>query len=318
MKKLIMIIGLLFLSTQLDASLRCTWLETKASVTNDAMLAADQASKETFCKLGNQFMQYAEEYMSECSEKSNLGMQGSTGMMVNNIKIIKEKCGEYTRTVSDDVNEWLDKSTNNTPSSSPGLSSVEYAELQRLRAEKEERKRVEQTRKKIEEQSVYRPKIKLYKVVNVANWDTLNVRTKPYVTKNNKVDELAPYAQNIQVLQRKKNHKGTLWSRIRYTNNNGYNIEGWVVSRCLSLQNSTRSHKTQRQTLYRVVKIPSNDTLSVRASLGTQYQKIGDLPYYARGVQMIKCGYSNKGGKWCQIRYGGIEGWVSAKYLRRQ
>ena len=88
MKKLIMIIGLLFLSTQLDASLRCTWLETKASVTNDAMLAADQASKETFCKLGNQFMQYAEEYMSECSANVKSWYAGKC-------RYNDEQCGDH-------------------------------------------------------------------------------------------------------------------------------------------------------------------------------------------------------------------------------
>ena len=42
--------------------------------------------------------------------------------------------------------------------------------------------------------------------------------------------------------------------------------------------------------------------------------------YYksAKGVEIIECQYSDKGGKWCRIKYGNIEGWVSATYLREQ
>jgi len=74
-----------------------------------------------------------------------------------------------------------------------------------------------------------------YRVINVAGWDTLNVRKEPYVGSNNKVGELHPYTQNIRVLKRKRNHNGTSWSKIEY-NKGSYILKGWVVSRCLKKQ----------------------------------------------------------------------------------
>ncbi len=164
-------------------------------------------------------------------------------------------------------------------------------------------------------QPTYVTNTNLYKVTNVAKWDTLNVRTNPYVTKNNKIDELVSNARHIRILKNTINYKGTKWSQIEYTANSQI-IRGWVVSRCLALQSRAPMHNSNQ--VYKVIKIPSNDTLSVRNGLGTQYGKIGDLPYYARNVHIVKCGYSNKGEKWCYVRYGTIAGWVSAKYLQRQ
>jgi len=45
MKKIILIILFALFAIQANASMRCAWLETKAAFTNDAMLAADQATK---------------------------------------------------------------------------------------------------------------------------------------------------------------------------------------------------------------------------------------------------------------------------------
>ena len=140
MKKIIITVFFTLFTIQSQASLRCSWLETKAAFTNDSMLAADQASKETFCKLGNQFMKYAQEYINECGGKSNLGMQGSSGMMINNMEIIKIKCRGYTRTVSDDVESWLNKNSNkdtsysNQPSS---LSTVSQNNMQIISPEED-------------------------------------------------------------------------------------------------------------------------------------------------------------------------------------
>ncbi len=152
-----------------------------------------------------------------------------------------------------------------------------------------------------------------YKVINVASNDTLNVRTNPYVMNNNKVGELKPYARGIRVMESKYNHKNTKWSRIEY-NERGYILRGWVVSRCLAPTGTAYT----KQKMYKVFNIPSNDTLSVRNGPGRQYSKIGDLPYYARNVKILKCQNSNRGGKWCSVTYGTIRGWVSATYLREQ
>ncbi len=144
MKKITLIILFALFVTQTNASMRCAWLETKAAFTNDAMLAADQASKETFCKLGNQFIKYADAYIDECKGESNLGMQGTMGMMINNKQIVQEKCRGYTRTVSDDVKDWMDNNTektSSTPAATNQLSDAEKRELEELRREKSERER---------------------------------------------------------------------------------------------------------------------------------------------------------------------------------
>jgi hypothetical protein len=138
MKKTILMGVMIFCTIESQASLRCTWLETKAAALNEAVMAADQTSKETFCKLGNKFVKYAQEYIDECSSNSNLGMQGSAGMMLNNIQIIQNKCQVTAVTTSPSVQQ--------PPVSSSSMSSDEYAELQRLRAEKAEREKLEMQR----------------------------------------------------------------------------------------------------------------------------------------------------------------------------
>ena len=142
------------------------------------MLAADQASKETFCKLGNQFIKYAEQYIEECGAKSNLGMQGSSGMMVNNIKIIKEKCQDYTETVSD-----------NAPATSSQLSTAEYAELQTLRAEKAEKEKMarELVRLKAEKEQQERTAIIDTSLVINANNTNRRAKNYPYVCYDGKM-----------------------------------------------------------------------------------------------------------------------------------
>ncbi len=152
-----------------------------------------------------------------------------------------------------------------------------------------------------------------YKVVNVASNDTLNVRTNPFVEPNNKVGELQPYAQNIRILECKPNYKGVNWCKIG-SYEGSYALRGWVVGRYLAPQNTPNTSSN----LYQVINIRSDDTLAVRNGSGTQYYQIGYLAYDAKGVKIIECQYSDKGGKWCRIKYGNTEGWVSATYLREQ
>jgi len=154
-----------------------------------------------------------------------------------------------------------------------------------------------------------------HRVINVAYNDTLNVRTNSYATRNNKVGELLPDARNIEIIKCKYNKKGTRWCKIRH-NDYGYTIKGWVVARCLTPQNRVQN---DRNITYRVIKIPSNDTLSVRTNAGTRNRKIGDLEYYATGIRVIKCKKAPNGRKWCKVSHPSIiTGWVSAKYLRQE
>ena len=150
-----------------------------------------------------------------------------------------------------------------------------------------------------------------YRVTNVASWDTLNVRSNPYVN-HNKVGELQSNAKNIGLISCQNNHKGVKWCKIN-PNNSRVPI-GWVVARCIVPQNHTRTSSPKG--LYRVVNIRSNDTLSIRNGAGTEYTKIGDLSYNAVGIYLGRCKYSRSGGRWCNIKLGRLHGWVSAKYLR--
>lgn len=152
-----------------------------------------------------------------------------------------------------------------------------------------------------------------YKVVNVANNDTLNVRSDPYVKRNNKVGHLKPYTGNIEVLECKLNYKGKKWCIIRHKER-GYALLGWVSARFIAPSNT--SYVSGKR--YRVVKVRSDDTLSVRDGSGMEYYKIGDLPYNAESIKIIRCQKSTKGGKWCKIKYHSINGWVSAAHLQEQ
>jgi len=72
---------------------------------------------------------------------------------------------------------------------------------------------------------------------------------------------------------------------------------------------------------YHVIKIPNDDTLSVRIGTGTHNQKIGDLAYNAKKVKVMKCKKAPNGRKWCKISHtvsgNTMMGWVSAKYLKQ-
>jgi serine/threonine protein kinase len=69
----------------------------------------------------------------------------------------------------------------------------------------------------------------LYKVINVSRYDTLNVRSDPYVTPRNKIGELQPYTSGFRVLKTTTNYKGTKWAYIDY---NG--LQGWVIARSIA------------------------------------------------------------------------------------
>ena len=155
---------------------------------------------------------------------------------------------------------------------------------------------------------------KRYKVINVSYNDTLNVRKTPHATTYNKIAELLPNAKNIKIIKCKYNKKGTKWCKIHHTDY-GYSILGWVIARCLLPQGRNYSDTIT----YRVIKIPTNDTLTVRTNAGTHNRKIGALSYYATGIKVIKCKKAPNGRKWCKVSHPFImTGWVRSKYLRRE
>ena len=56
--------------------------------------------------------------------------------------------------------------------------------------------------------------------------------------------------------------------------------------------------------------IATDDTLFVRSGPGTSNAEIGELAYNATGISVTACE-----GKWCEVQYGCIAGFASAKYL---
>lgn len=67
---------------------------------------------------------------------------------------------------------------------------------------------------------------------------------------------------------------------------------------------------------YHVIKIPNDDTLSVRIGAGTHNRKIGDLAYNAKKVKVIKCKKALNGKKWCKVSHTvsgtTMTGWVQS------
>jgi len=70
-----------------------------------------------------------------------------------------------------------------------------------------------------------------YCVTGVAQYDTLNVRSKPYAS-SAKVGELYPNTENISVLRCKMRPNGSKWCKIRFYDDNS-RVTGWVNAKYL-------------------------------------------------------------------------------------
>ena len=72
--------------------------------------------------------------------------------------------------------------------------------------------------------------------------------------------------------------------------------------------------------VFEVVNIRSDDTLSVRLGSSSSTQKIGELAYNAKNIKLIYCKMTNRGSEWCKIKHyshgNAIIGWVSSRYIR--
>jgi uncharacterized protein YraI len=82
---------------------------------------------------------------------------------------------------------------------------------------------------------------------------------------------------------------------------------------------------------YRVVGVASNDVLNIRSEPIASAPKIGSIPPGADGVRNLGCegGLSfaewevaspaerdaARHNRWCRIAYGGVEGWVTGRFL---
>jgi len=151
-----------------------------------------------------------------------------------------------------------------------------------------------------------------YRVDNLPRNDTLSVRTAP-TTRSSKIDELENGLNGIVILDRSVNDDGTKWAKIKYCRN-GTPKYGWVATRFLVPSYTTYVAAKY----YKVVNISRDDTLNMRSGPGREYQKVGEIPPHEDTLTLLQCAPSTRGGRWCKVRYGYQEGWVSALYIREK
>jgi hypothetical protein len=66
---------------------------------------------------------------------------------------------------------------------------------------------------------------------------------------------------------------------------------------------------------YRVVGVAVDDTLNMRSRPEPRARVVAEIPFDATGLRGLGCVDDNS---WCQVRYRGQEGWVAARFLRRE
>jgi len=156
----------------------------------------------------------------------------------------------------------------------------------------------------------------IYHVVNIHSNDTLTVR-EGISSRTYRVGELPYNARGVDVQHCMINSKGGKWCQIRYDGYYGV-LRGWVSARYIRPSYRDTDRYSNSNGRYRVIRIRSNDTLSVRMNAGTEYRKIDDLRYNTRGIRVIRCKNAYNGRKWCRVSHPSIStGWVRSKYISR-
>jgi len=129
-----------------------------------------------------------------------------------------------------------------------------------------------------------------YKVVGVADDDTLSVRKSAFVS-SKKTGALLPYDTGITVGECRKNGS-TTWCKIDFLPDDTMffvrdfpNSGGWVKKKYLQpasniIYSSSMQYK-KNQNIFRVVGVRSDDTLNVREHPRNSSKKVGHLKYNA-------------------------------------
>ncbi len=68
---------------------------------------------------------------------------------------------------------------------------------------------------------------------------------------------------------------------------------------------------------YKVIKVQSPDTLTIRIGPGKQYQKVGSISATANGIKITGPAIKIKNSSWAPIKYNNINGWVNRGYLKK-
>jgi len=68
---------------------------------------------------------------------------------------------------------------------------------------------------------------------------------------------------------------------------------------------------------YKVIKVQSRDTLTIRSEAGKQFKKVGSISATGNGIKIIGAVKQIKNSKWVPIIYNNIYGWVNRGYLKK-
>jgi hypothetical protein len=160
-----------------------------------------------------------------------------------------------------------------------------------------------------------------YKVVNVADDDTLSIRQSASAA-SKKVGELQPYDTGI-ILNRCQKNGITTWCSIDFLPDDIMFFErdlssmhkgAWVNKKYLKpasdiLYSQALQYKENRN-IFRVVGVASDDVLNVREHPRNSAKKIGELLYNDVGIVAAKCQQIAKS-RWCYVAYDYTMGWAS-------
>jgi SH3-like domain-containing protein len=136
---------------------------------------------------------------------------------------------------------------------------------------------------------------KKYSLAGLSHGVPLTIRRQPD-DNSAVVSSIPPNAKDVEGLQKciKK------WCLIQY-----HEVTGWVLRRHLA-DDSLKGTKS-----YLVTGVGLMEKLEVKDSPDRNGGVVGYIPAYATGIVPIgRCGKS-----WCHVRYLGLAGWVSSKYL---
>ncbi|WP_341250049.1 PASTA domain-containing protein [Euzebya pacifica] len=151
-----------------------------------------------------------------------------------------------------------------------------------------------------------------YRVVDVPGDDVLNVRSGPSVS-NVIVGELPPWQTDIYRTGGVAETLDGVWWEIRMPETDGI---GWAHSAYLGL--APTDYDPNDMDRYRVVGVPSNDTLNVRSGAGVDNPVVWELGPGQRGITRTYRVAVAAGAEWWELydEATGMTGWIHSDYLQ--
>lgn len=143
-----------------------------------------------------------------------------------------------------------------------------------------------------------------WRIFDVARDDVLNVRQGPAV-RYPIVGSIPPNGVGISRGECTPRN----WCFVKYKC-----VTGWASGKYMTLGTSQGDAKLSGY--YRVIDHTYPDQLNVRRGPGTRFAIIGRIPHNGTRVQVLSCrSFGARRSKWCQVKWGGVKGWASGRYL---